>query len=506
MSNQLVFNNTPLSVTTLNNEIWLTSAELAKALQYTDSKSVTRLYKANIDEFTPNMSEVIESVTSRNLKTLTRIFSLRGAHLIAMFSRTDVAKEFRKWVLDILEKESKLQTSPEADIPLPREVLFNLEKLIPVFTGIINQEEIKLSNARDLHSFLQSKQDFSTWIKKRINDYEFAENMDFLCFHKKMEANNATIIEYHITLDMAKELAMVERTDKGRQARKYFIECERKLKAILNNSPAVTKELPPQIETIKFYGQDIDVVFYSNQPYIIIKQISDNIGLHTESQRIQVQKNKSLNKSTCMINLPTNGGSQRHLCLPLSMLNAWLNNLVPSRTKTDEALKLYQSECFNYLFNHFSSQHYQKPTYSLPNKTGTEPQYEKLTAAQTRNLTQLVHSISRQFRFDRTANNAIWFALRTVTGTPSPERFDIRHLPILIDECKRINSIVCAYFNLSKQHEQDFIQRILRKREPNETVFNDLNLELKETLQQSDQYFIESLQPFQKLDVKALLS
>ena len=44
-----------------------------------------------------------------------------------------------------------------------------------------------------------------------------------------MKANNATMIEYHITLDMAKELSMVERNEKGKQARKYFIECEKKL-------------------------------------------------------------------------------------------------------------------------------------------------------------------------------------------------------------------------------------------------------------------------------------
>jgi len=88
-------------------------------------------------------------------------------------------------------------------------------------------------NARELHGFLKSRQDFSTWIKNRIADYDFVENQDFVRFHKKMEANNATLIEYAITLDMAKELSMVERNEQGKQARKYFIECEKRLHATM---------------------------------------------------------------------------------------------------------------------------------------------------------------------------------------------------------------------------------------------------------------------------------
>ena len=98
------------------------------------------------------------------------------------------------------------------------------------------QEHYELTqavNARELHAFLQSRQDFSTWIKNRIADYDFVENQDFVRFHKKMEANNATLIEYAISLDMAKELSMVERNEQGKQARKYFIECEKRLQATM---------------------------------------------------------------------------------------------------------------------------------------------------------------------------------------------------------------------------------------------------------------------------------
>lgn len=84
---------------------WLTSADLAKALNYKSSKSITNLFNQYSDEFSSGMSQVIESVTSGNYRKKVRIFSLRGAHLIAMFARTEVSKEFRRWVLDILDRE-----------------------------------------------------------------------------------------------------------------------------------------------------------------------------------------------------------------------------------------------------------------------------------------------------------------------------------------------------------------------------------------------------------------
>ncbi len=104
----LNFNNTPITTVSHNNQIWLTSVELAKSLGYSKSDSISRIFDRNKDEFSEAMSTVLTSPQidglgeSSGLQREQRIFSLRGCHLLAMFSRTAIAKEFRKWVLDIL--------------------------------------------------------------------------------------------------------------------------------------------------------------------------------------------------------------------------------------------------------------------------------------------------------------------------------------------------------------------------------------------------------------------
>ena len=90
-------------------------------------------------------------------------------------------------------------------------------------------------SARELHSYLESKQDFSTWIKAKIEKYGFIEGHDYEVFHNFIENPNGgrPLIEYALSVDCAKEIAMVEGNGKGRQARVFFIECEKKLKSIV---------------------------------------------------------------------------------------------------------------------------------------------------------------------------------------------------------------------------------------------------------------------------------
>ncbi|EEW0697924.1 antA/AntB antirepressor family protein [Escherichia coli] len=104
-------------------------------------------------------------------------------------------------------------------------------QLIPVFNGAISNETALLCNARDLHAFLEVGKRFATWITERIADYEFVENQDYIAISQKREIGHGRgKKDYHLTLDTAKELAMVERNEKGRQVRRYFIECEKRLR------------------------------------------------------------------------------------------------------------------------------------------------------------------------------------------------------------------------------------------------------------------------------------
>lgn len=109
----------------------------------------------------------------------------------------------------------------------------NASKLIPVFTGTLQYQTVQLSNARDLHAFLEVGRDFSNWIKDRIEQYNFVEGEDYLLtkFGEQVphQGGMRTVekIDYHLTLDMAKELAMIENNPKGREVRRYFIRVEK---------------------------------------------------------------------------------------------------------------------------------------------------------------------------------------------------------------------------------------------------------------------------------------
>ena len=120
----------------------------------------------------------------------------------------------------------------------------------------------KAVSARELHSFLESKKDFSDWIKYRINKYDLVENQDYVLlpnFGEQTGQGGHNKIEYALTLDCAKELAMVEGNAKGKQARRYFIACEEKLNEIRNNQLKQAQESAKQRLLMSNRKKEIDV-------------------------------------------------------------------------------------------------------------------------------------------------------------------------------------------------------------------------------------------------------
>jgi len=114
-----------------------------------------------------------------------------------------------------------------------------MKQLIAIHQAAIADSTIPTCNARDLHAFLEVQTQFKDWIVRRIEEYSFEEGKDF-CSNLSESTGGRPAKEYALSLDMAKELSMVERTEKGKQARQYFIDCERRAKAATQ-----TKALPP---------------------------------------------------------------------------------------------------------------------------------------------------------------------------------------------------------------------------------------------------------------------
>lgn len=126
------------------------------------------------------------------------------------------------------------------DLVHPKNKLSNtFDNLIPVIDSNINGKEIQTVSSRKLHSFLKVGRDYTSWIKGRIKQYGFIEGADYfivenLSSPKRGSTKFRQQIEhdYIVSLNMGKELSMVERNDQGKLARQYFIECEERLRRI----------------------------------------------------------------------------------------------------------------------------------------------------------------------------------------------------------------------------------------------------------------------------------
>lgn len=112
---------------------------------------------------------------------------------------------------------------------------------------IIEREGRQLVSGRELHEFLEIGTKYKDWFRRMV-EYGFEEEIDFIRVAQKRATNNlknpvTTVIDHAISIDMAKEISMIQRTEKGKAARQYFINCEKKLKEVKKLTPMELMEL-----------------------------------------------------------------------------------------------------------------------------------------------------------------------------------------------------------------------------------------------------------------------
>lgn len=160
----LSFNGNNLNPVEREGQIWMTSADLAKALGYEMVGGITKLYNRNKSEFSDSMTQMLDltnvpemgrTLNSGAFSAKTRIFSLRGCHMIAMFARTDIAKSFRKWVLDILDREVSTPAIEQPPATTDADwVRYARSMTVPEMARFTNHTEQQVINA--LHDIMGS--------------------------------------------------------------------------------------------------------------------------------------------------------------------------------------------------------------------------------------------------------------------------------------------------------------------------------------------------------------
>lgn len=163
-----------------------------------------------------------------------------------------------------------------------------------LITTAQNEQGEIIIGGRELHEFLESNERYSKWFERMVR-YGFIENFDFTSVQKSTLVNNGAkreITDHYLKLDMAKEIAMIQRTEKGKQARQYFLELERRwnspemvmkramdyLNNRLENMKTENLVLTQQVSELKPKATYYDLVL-QNKSLLSVSKIAKDYGM-----------------------------------------------------------------------------------------------------------------------------------------------------------------------------------------------------------------------------------
>ena len=183
-----------------------------------------------------------------------------------------------------------------------------MNDLIKITKSNIGAEVINSVNAREIHSYLQVNTKFADWIRRAIEKYDFKENVDYVCFLKNEKAgNNAISKDYIVTLDMAKELAMLENNEKGKETRRYFIEVEKKQNKPLTYEEVMQNALLLADEKVKALEHKIEIEKPLTDFGRAISQSVASVSVGAFAKSIESDLKVKFGRNTCFEWLRENG-------------------------------------------------------------------------------------------------------------------------------------------------------------------------------------------------------
>lgn len=148
-------------------------------------------------------------------------------------------------------------------------------------------------SARELHDFLEMTERFSSWFDRMLA-YGFSESSDFeKC--KTFNASNRELEDYFISIDMAKEISMIQRSDKGKQARQYFLECERKLKG-QTVTPAIPQSFAEALQLAADQAKKLELAAPKIAHYDKVVERDTLLNATTVAQSVGIKSANALNK------------------------------------------------------------------------------------------------------------------------------------------------------------------------------------------------------------------
>ena len=196
--NELTFKNQTIVPVIVNNLPYLTASQVGTALNYARPDKINSIYQSHREEFTDTMTFTTDLVVQGQNRQV-RVFSLRGCHLLAMFSKTPVAKEFRHWVLDLIEQHNQLVTNP---YQLDAKAIGGMVKKC---CAVAVREELRniLAGDDNPEQWEISDQDLIYYVRR----WHYTQNKaDTIAFRKLVAERDALLLENISLKDNAKQI------------------------------------------------------------------------------------------------------------------------------------------------------------------------------------------------------------------------------------------------------------------------------------------------------------